>query len=673
MAAESWEGTGPATTTRGEGGPARLPQRREERGELRLQVPDGTAIFIRYNTYDVGNDLKIKIADKLNYLNMNTSSFWLEHDGKAILENEVLNDQGLWGQDAKLIVHARLPGGAPPPVFNAMLCGNPINLAQRLNEHVDEIAERQRQTFTTLTSNIATSHDDLSTRIRALHVSLGDLGGASVADRLRSAEKALGELDMRVSDGNPLLQLEGRLNALEAATHQKFLEIKNVVDGLVADSTGYAKQKEEKEKSYNEELKAVLEQLHATHTARLQDVEAKAKLDVETLYVELRGRLEQAVGGIAGVASAQHQHQQQVQRDLAAATAMNSNADQSASGYGISSADGVIPVAGAPPSFCISTPRPQQPPLPQAPLQQPLPQHPPSQPQPQQQAPQQQPLSGTSGSSSTARLPQSVPDPWAQSRSAGYQEGCAAAGAPLHQPMPNAWVPPGLGSFGGSASMPGRPSMYKVSNKDWGDKPKLDLSKPTEFINWYDQALDHLAPPERGDVRMLLKWAETQPSDIGAQEEQMGAQAVGLIEGPAGASFVSSVILAALRHIISPTLLAKARAVGEGRGLQLWRKLFLEARGNAPALAAAKALRWTDPPTSKDMTSLWSDLDDWLLLGTEIEQGGINKMERPAWLVLQSFKKLLPIQLREQLKIQLPSAGFDEEGSLPGQALCEGP
>ena len=57
---------------------------------------------------------------------------------------------------------------------------------------------------------------------------------------------------------------------------------------------------------------------------------------------------------------------------------------------------------------------------------------------------------------------------------------------------------------------------------------------------------------------------------------------------------------------------------------------------------------------------MWSDLDDWLLLGTEIEQGAINKMERPPWLVLQSFKKLLPTQLREQLEVQLPSADFDE-------------
>ena len=168
MAAESWEGTGSSATTGGEGGPAHPLQRREERGELRLQVPDGTAIFIRYNTFDVGSELKNLIAMKLNYLNMKVNDFWLEHDGKAILENEVLNDQGLWGQNARLIVHARLPGGAPP-VFNAMLCGNPINFAQRLNEHVDEIAERQRQTYSSFSSNITTVHD-------ALHVSLGDLG-----------------------------------------------------------------------------------------------------------------------------------------------------------------------------------------------------------------------------------------------------------------------------------------------------------------------------------------------------------------------------------------------------------------------------------------------------------------------------------------------------------------
>lgn len=204
---------------------------------------------------------------------------------------------------------------------------------------------------------------------------------------------------------------------------------------------------------------------------------------------------------------------------------------------------------------------------------------------------------------------------------------------------------------------------YRLSVKDWGSQAKLDLTRPTAYLNWYDQALDYLGPPSRPDVRALLKWAETQTVPIDAGREviavqELGAQGVHLAEGAAGVGFVSETILAGLRTIIHDNLLGRARAAG--RGLELWRKLRSEARGSAPALAAVKAQQWSQPRQSASVAALWTDLDDWLLLGQEVEEGSLHSMVRPPWLKLQSLKMLLPSSLETQLKLQLPEANFDE-------------
>ena len=104
--------------------------------------------------------------------------------------------------------------------------------------------------------------------------------------------------------------------------------------------------------------------------------------------------------------------------------------------------------------------------------------------------------------------------------------------------------------------------------------------------------------------------------------------------------FVSESILAGLRAIISENLMGRARAAG--RGLELWRKLRSEAKGSAPALAAVKAQQWSQPKQSASVAALWSDLDEWLLLGQEVEEGLRRTMQRPSWLRLQLLKMLLP-------------------------------
>ena len=112
-----------------------------------------------------------------------------------------------------------------------------------------------------------------------------------------------------------------------------------------------------------------------------------------------------------------------------------------------------------------------------------------------------------------------------------------------------------------------------MQNKEWGSKATLDLTKVTAFVDWYDSALDHLAPADRPDGRRLLKWAETEEKPIGLEGEGVGARKVGLRGGEQGVEYVSDVIMAALRHIVHHYLLQRARAAK--RGLEFWRKLRL--------------------------------------------------------------------------------------------------
>ena len=122
--------------------------------------------------------------------------------------------------------------------------------------------------------------------------------------------------------------------------------------------------------------------------------------------------------------------------------------------------------------------------------------------------------------------------------------------------------------------------------KRWTDHKKLDLEmKPEEFVAWRDRALGYPAAECPG-IRKLLIWAESQNPTIGATEEKKGAASVG-VHGDI--CHMSYVIFESLTMIMSDSLLSRARACEDGRGLELWRKLHAEWCGSAPPVFAAKA------------------------------------------------------------------------------------
>jgi hypothetical protein len=145
-------------------------------------------------------------------------------------------------------------------------------------------------------------------------------------------------------------------------------------------------------------------------------------------------------------------------------------------------------------------------------------------------------------------------------------------------------------------------------------------------------------------VRKLLLWAEQQKPTIDIDEEKNGAMAVGLRED---VEHVSYVVFEATKMIMSDTLLSRARACGDGRGLELWRRLHAEWCGNAPQVIAAKARKFQDPPRSTTIQQLWEALPAWEELGSKVVLGSYPV---PEWVRSQALDKLVPEDL---LKIKL--------------------
>ena len=142
---------------------------------------------------------------------------------------------------------------------------------------------------------------------------------------------------------------------------------------------------------------------------------------------------------------------------------------------------------------------------------------------------------------------------------------------------------------------------YSVDPKRWTDHKKLGLDmKPEGFVAWRDRALGYLAA-ERPDISKLFIWAESQNPTIGATEEEKGAASV-VVHGDI--CHISYVIFESLKMIMSDSLLSRARACEDGRGLELWRKLHAEWRGSAPQVIAAKARKFQDPQRCQSMQQL---------------------------------------------------------------------
>jgi hypothetical protein len=230
-----------------------------------------------------------------------------------------------------------------------------------------------------------------------------------------------------------------------------------------------------------------------------------------------------------------------------------------------------------------------------------------------------------------------VPDPW------------AAAAAALHRPGAGAGSPPGAtptaptahgggGAYAGPAP-PGIESRYRVVHKNWGGHKLLDLDvNPDGFIAWRERALGFLTT-DRPDIRRLLLWAERQGGPISEVEEIRGARETMMMED---VDRVSYVVFEALKSIMTDALLGRARACGEGRGLELWRRLHSEWRGSAPQVVAAKARRFQDPPRCSDIKKLWEALPTWEQLGSEVVMAGYPV---PDWVKAQALDKIIPMDL----------------------------
>jgi hypothetical protein len=174
-------------------------------------------------------------------------------------------------------------------------------------------------------------------------------------------------------------------------------------------------------------------------------------------------------------------------------------------------------------------------------------------------------------------------------------------------------------------------------HKIWGGHKLLDLDvNPDGFIAWREPALGFLTT-DRPDVRKLLLWADHQPGTITEHEEQRGSAETQLKED---VEHLSYVVFEAVKTIMTDALLARARACGEGRGLELWRRLHSQWRGSAPQVIAAKARRFQDPVRCHDIKKLWEALPVWEQLDSEL--GGYSV---PDWVKAQALDKLIPMDM----------------------------
>jgi hypothetical protein len=221
------------------------------------------------------------------------------------------------------------------------------------------------------------------------------------------------------------------------------------------------------------------------------------------------------------------------------------------------------------------------------------------------------------------------PDPWAAA-------AAAAAAARQGAGLPHNPVPPAGPSTTPSMNPPGLDKRYRVDNKNWGGHRCLDLdANPEGFIAWRERALGHLSTA-RPDIRKLLLWAEQHAGEITEVAEARAAVEVNLMED---VGYVSFVLFEAIKAIMADGLLSRARACGDGRGLELWRRLHTEWRGNAPQVVAAKARKYLDPQRCANMQKLWEAMPLWEQLGSEVALGGYPV---PDWVRSQALDKLVP-------------------------------
>ena len=159
---------------------------------------------------------------------------------------------------------------------------------------------------------------------------------------------------------------------------------------------------------------------------------------------------------------------------------------------------------------------------------------------------------------------------------------------------------------------------FRVDLRNWRGTLLDTKAKPDTYLAWHSRALDTLCG-NRADVRHFLLWAERQSTAIDWAAEQHGARAASLAEDVTN---VSLVLYAATKSLLADSLLDMARACGDGRGLELWRRLAAQWRGNAPQILAAKARRYATPQRCASVAALWEQLPAWEQLGSDLDMGG---------------------------------------------------
>jgi len=203
-------------------------------------------------------------------------------------------------------------------------------------------------------------------------------------------------------------------------------------------------------------------------------------------------------------------------------------------------------------------------------------------------------------------------DPWLASRQ--------ATAPPATSDPSSSSTPPGI--------LPAQMSekqFFRVENKNWSEQNKrLTLvSQPEGYLVWRDRAMAHLTK-DRPDVRDLLQWAEKQPEMLEADTEKEGATRTKLLEGPDKVALVSYALYDGIKHLLADTLLGRAKACGDGRGLELWRRLHAEWSGSAPQVLSAKSRKYQEPERCSSASTLWEALPPWIRLGEELVSNGLE-------------------------------------------------
>mgnify|MGYP002176398871 CR=1 FL=1 len=241
-------------------------------------------------------------------------------------------------------------------------------------------------------------------------------------------------------------------------------------------------------------------------------------------------------------------------------------------------------------------------------------------------------------------------DAWAAYRGSPPPDAWAGAAAAPQQPQQQPGDLP-RHSYTTPGGDGGRPREMRLDARGWAvGQPKLDIGVPADtFQIWKDRATMFLSR-ERPDVRKLLSWAETQTKET--LQSGLAAQAAHL--GIVDLVGVEYALHDGIKMTIMDSLLGRARNCIE-RGCELWRSLCAEWSGAAPQLQLAKAKRFQDPPTCKNMQELWSRLPAWERLGEEVAMTGYVV---PPWVQMVALDQLIPVQLSDALT-QRASTGVE--------------